>query len=223
MNTRKTLNLLIQFLFLASFSFYTFAAEDGTPFAVNGEQMDYSPPSGWKLAWMHGKQDGPFIAEYIPENEDINAWREGYLSMQRFEYPSVEMLHKLKENKTRIADMGLIQTVNKANETCGGQHTPMSQRTNTFNNVYFAVGGGYCDKYGTAAPYGEGSFVAFAEGKKFFYRIQYSWRPKSADDQKSNLPWRITPSKAKEYLESIKAMSLCGGDEQPACKVSYAR
>ena len=223
MNSRKAVNFLVQLLFLASLPLSTIAAEDGALFVVKGEQMDYSPPSGWKLAWMNGKQDGEFVAEYIPENEDIFTWREGYLSVKRMAYPPVETLQKLKENKTRIADVALIQTINQAKELCGGHHTPMSQRTNTFNGVYFAVGGGYCDKYGPAAPYGEGSFVAFAEGKKFFFRIQYSWRPKSADEQKTNLPWRISPEKAQEYLESIMAMRLCGGDGQPTCKISYAR
>lgn len=221
MKFQKIFNLAVQLLFPALLSFTTFAAEDGVPFAVSGEQVEFHPPSGWKLAWMSGKGNGSYLAEYIPEKENVNEWREGYLAIERLEYPSNEVLREIENNKTRIADLGLIQFLKKAKETCGGQHAAMSQRTNIFNGVYFAVGGGYCDRYGPAAPFGEGAFVAFAEGKRYFFRIQYAWRPKSVDDQKVNTPWRITPEKAKEYIESIKSMSLCGGDVQPVCKVAY--
>jgi hypothetical protein len=219
MNVWKKLSTTMRFLLLfVGMPLAASAADDGVPFSVVGEQLDHHPPEGWKLAWMNGKADGTYIAEYISEAEDINSWREGYLAIERLEYPPAEVLKEIEKRKSRVADVALYQLVRKAKETCGGQHVEMTQRTNTFNGVYFAVGGGYCDRYGKVAPFGEGSFVAFAEGKSYLFRIQYGWRPKSAQDQEGNVPWRIAPQKAKQYLEAIKAMSLCGGLDQPACR-----
>lgn len=194
------------------------AADDGAPFSVIGEQLDHRPPDGWKLAWMSGKADGRYIVEYIPQEENINSWRDGYLAIERLAYPSAEVLKEIETHKTRIAAVALYQFIRKAKESCGGKHSEMAQRTNTFNGVYFAVGGGYCDRYGQAAPFGEGSFVAFAEGKDYLFRIQYGWRPKTIQDQENNVPWRITPKTAEQYLGAIKATALCGGSNQRACK-----
>ena len=194
------------------------AANEGAPFLIIGEQLDHRPPAGWKLAWMSGKADGSYIVEYISEDEDIKSWRKGYLAIERLEYPPPEVLQEIEKYKTRLADVALHQFVKRAKETCGGQHTEMVQRTSTFNGVYFAVGGGYCDRYGQAAPFGEGSFIAFAEGKNYFFRLQYGWRPKTIEEQERNIPWRIDPQRASQYLEAIKETALCGGLDQPACR-----
>lgn len=216
----KKLSTTVHFLLLlfVGAPFAVSAENDGVPFSVIGEQLDHRPPEGWKLAWMSGKADGSYIVEYIPDAEDINSWRVGYLAIERLEYPPTEVLKELEKHKTRVADVALYQLVKKAKETCGGQIAEMARRTNTFNGVYFAVSGGYCDRYGQAAPFGEGSFIAFAEGNSYLFRIQYGWRPKTAQDQENNIPWRIAPQKATQYLEAIKATSLCGGLDQPACR-----
>lgn len=192
------------------------------PFSVAGEQLDIPPPKGWKLAWMEGKPDGSFLVEYIPEDEDINSWREGYLAVERFDYPPVNILKDLAKNKIETTDVALVQFIEKVKENCGETYEKMSQGSKTFNGVHFAVGGGYCDKNFSIAPFGEGAFVAFVEGKNYVFRIQYGWRPISAQEQSNNVPWRISPQKAKEYLEAITASTLCGGVSQPVCKNSYA-
>jgi hypothetical protein len=211
------------FLLLTTSPFATSAPENGAPFAVVGEQLDYAAPKGWKLAWMDGKPDGSYVAEYIPQTEEINSWRDGYLAIARLPYPPAQILKEIENSKTTISELALIQYIQKAKDTCGGKHEAMSQRTNTFNDIYVAVGGGFCDKYGSAAPFGEGAFVAFAQGKNYLFRVRYGWRPRSDQNQSDNLPWRITPSVAKEYLEAIKALSLCAGVGQPACKNNYVR
>lgn len=212
-------NFLIA-VFIAS-PFVASAAANGEPFPITGEQLEFPLPEGWKLAWMSGKGGGGgYLSEYIPQTEGIHSWREGYLAVERLEYPSTEALKELEKYKIRLSDFALHQFLKKAKEICGGQHTNMAQRTNIFNGVYFAVGGGYCDRYGPAAPFGEGSFVAFAEGKNFWFRIQYGWRPKTLQEQGNNLPWRISPKKATDYLEAIKAATLCGGVEEPVCRNS---
>ena len=214
----------ISLSFLCAISPYASSAEEGgAPFTVMGERIDHPVPKGWKLAWMSGKPDGRFVVEYIPEIEQVDSWREGYLAIERLPYPAAEAMKEIESKKQTTSGLALSLYIQMAKERCGGKHESMSQRSNIFNGTYFSVGGGFCDKYGPSAPFGEGSFVAFAQGKDFLFRIQYGWRPKSAQELNMNLPWRIAPQIAKEYLEAIKASSLCAGIGQPECKTSYVR
>lgn len=201
-----------------SYSSVALAAEAGAPFSATGEQLDVAPPNEWKLAWMDGRSDGSYLIEYIPGKEEIDSWRDGYLAIERLHYPPVEIRKEIENAKSSVSEVALFQFVQNAKKACSGRHEPMMQRVNSFNGIRFAVSGGFCDRYGPAAPYGEGAFIAFAEGKDYLFRIQYGWRPKSIEEKKSNLPWRITPDKAEEYLGAIKAASLCAGPGQPGCK-----
>lgn len=198
-----------------------FAATKWSPFRVSGEQLDFRVPDGWKLAWMSGKGDDQYLAEYLPVNENIDAWRGEYFSINRFRYPSQKIRDKIAALHSSVAAVALYQFIRKADATCGGIHVDMSQRIAMFNGVRFAVGGGYCSRYGSAAPFGEGSIVAFAEGEQYVFRVKYDWRPSSSDEQKEDLPWRNKIQKIKGYIESIKLMTLCGGKDEPVCKVSY--
>lgn len=193
----------------------------GTPFPVSGERLEPRVPAGWKLAWMEGSAEGGYIVEYIPQAEDIQSWREGYLVIQRMPYPPASSMAELKNANAKIADVALYQFMKKVEQTCGGRHQAMTQAANDYNGTHFAVGGGYCDQYGIAAPFGEGSVVAFVEGKEYWFRIQFGWRPKSGSEQQTNLPWRVSPQIVKDYVEIIKTASLCGGAGQPGCKTAY--
>ncbi|WP_293776383.1 hypothetical protein [uncultured Oxalicibacterium sp.] len=192
-------------------------------FAVTGEQLDYQIPAGWKLASIAGAPDGAFHAEYVPSDEDIRSWRKGYLLIKRMPYPSADVMDDIRKGKTRFNELVLAQHMHAANASCSGKNSQMTARVSTFNGIPFAVSGGFCDRYGAAAPYGEGAFVAFAEGRDYFFQIQYGWRPGSEQDAKNNLPWRIPPAQAASYLNSLKAMTLCGGQQQAACKIDYLR
>jgi hypothetical protein len=191
---------------------------DGAPFAVIGERVDHPVPKGWKLAWMGGKPDGRFVVEYIPASEQIDSWRGGYLAIERLPYPSPEVLDELASKKQAASEFALSLYIQMAKKNCGGKHESMSQRSNVFNGAIFSVGGGFCGRYGPAAPFGEGALVAFVQGKSFLFRIQYGWRPKSAQELSANLPWRITSQVAQKYLGAIKASSLCAGVGQPECE-----
>ncbi|MDR1710139.1 MAG: hypothetical protein LBS70_10520 [Candidatus Accumulibacter sp.] len=210
---------------LFSLSALSFSASSETSavkrFAVVGEQVEHPIPKDWKFAWMDGNPEGSYIVEYIPEEEDINSWREGYLLIQRLPYPSKEIMAELAEKKVHVADVVIVNTQNSADKRCEGKFEKMSHRVNNFNGVYFSVSGSFCTKYGTAAPFGEGAFIAVAEGKDFLFLIQYGWRPKNADERDSNLKWRITPEQATKYLGAIKATTLCGGTDEPECKHKY--
>jgi hypothetical protein len=210
-------DILLAFLLL-SLPLTALASESGKPFAVIGEQIDHPVPQGWKLAWMDGEPDGRFVVEYIPQSEQIDSWREGYLAIERIPYPSAEALEEVARMNLKPSDFLLNLYIQGAGKSCGGKHEAMSQRSNTFNGAYFSVGGGFCDRYGSAAPFGEGSFVAFVQGESFLFRIQYGWRPRSEQELNRSLPWRITPQDAEAYLGAIKASSLCAGAGQPKCK-----
>nr|WP_315201381.1 hypothetical protein [uncultured Albidiferax sp.] len=197
-----------------------YAAENAAPFLVVGEQLAHPPPEGWKRAWTGGQADGSYIVEFIPATENIDAWRQGYLAIERLEYPGKDVLQRLAERNMKVSDLALYQLTSKAKETCPGQHTAIEHKRYQSSGVSFAVGGGFCDLYGPAAPYGEGSVVAFAEGKNYLFRIQYGWRPQSIQAREDNLPLRIPPKKLQEYLDAIRMSSLCGGPEQPVCKIS---
>lgn len=196
-------------------------ALEGTPFSVKGERLDVTPPNGWKVAWMKGDPNSEYFVEYIPENEDINSWKGGYLMVVRKPYPVPEIMKKIAEAKTRIADLAIINAINTATKNCPDNHEPTSQRTNTFNGVYFAVGGGYCSLGAENVPFGEGAFLAFVEGRDFLYTIQYGWRPQSEAEKRVS-PWGIEESKAKFYLESITSATLCD-DSKSNCKNSYTK
>ena len=192
------------------------------PFSVIGEQIEHPVPAGWKLAWMEGSPNGANYAEYIPEGEDIEHWRSGYLLLRRVPLPSEEVLAKIEGGKNKLADGSLIGFFQKANKACAGTNELMSQRTNVFNGLYMAVGGGFCDRYGTSAPFGEGALVAFAVGKDYLFQMQYGWRPANEQQAKADLPWRIDGERARKYLEAFKASKLCGGAGEPACKLQPA-
>lgn len=198
------------------------AAADGDSFAVQGERLDFEPPAGWRLAWMEGEADGNYYVEYIPQDETIESWRGGYLLVRRFKYPAPEILQQIRDQKMNFAAILLQKFMEDAQKACPGKNAQMVQRINTFNGIPFAVSGGFCDAYGPAAPHGEGAFIAYAEGRDYFFQIQYGWRPATVEQRAMNLPWRLAPEKAAQYLNAMKKYTLCGGAGQAACKLSYA-
>lgn len=193
------------------------AAEAGAPFTVNGEQLALPIPKFWKLAWMEGAADADYVAEYIPEDEDINSWRGGYLQISRAAYPPADVLARLAEARVNISDMALAQHVSTAARHCGGRHEAMQAQALTYNGIRLALGGGFCDQYGPAAPFGEGAYIAFVEGKDYMFRLHYGWRPRTPAERASYLPWRLAPAADAYFQDALKAATLCGGKDQPPC------
>ncbi|GGP25005.1 hypothetical protein [Silvimonas amylolytica] len=192
----------------------------GAPFAVTGERVTTQIPKGWKLAWMQGDPAGGFMAEYLPEGEDINHWRGEYLAIARFPYPSATVLKQMTEKKVHISEVALSQFMSATQAGCGGKRDEMPHGLNQIDGLLFAVSGGFCDKLEPAAPFGEGQFVAFIEGKDFLHKVQYSWRPGSAFEASANKPMRLPKQKTVQYLEAIKASRLCDGSYK-ACTGNF--
>lgn len=194
-------------------------AAAGSAFEVHGEQLQHTVPAGWRLAWMEGDRsgNGEVMAEYLPPGEDIQTWRGGYLLIRRLPMPSAEVLQQVAASGATLAQVGITQQQEKAKTFCAGRFTPTSARSNRFNGVEFAVAGGFCDKLGPAAPFGEGAVVAFVQGNGFMHQLQYGWRPADAAELRRNKPYRIEPARIAGYMQAITATTLCGGDQQPTC------
>lgn len=195
------------------------AGGEGRPFEVHGEQVQHAIPAGWTLAWMDGDRsgNGEVLAEYLPPGEDIQQWRGGYLLIRRFPVPAADVMQQVAASGHSLIEVGIAQQQEKARRFCSGTFTPTSARSNRFNGIDFAVAGGFCDKVGPAAPFGEGAVVAFLQGRTFVHQLQYGWRPADAAELKRNRPYRIDPARIGGYMQAITATTLCGGEQQPAC------
>lgn len=218
---RSIKNIIWILALFFSYISFSYAESDGKPFKVNGERLDLSPPDNWKLAWMSGDPNKSYFVEYIPENDDINSWKNGYLLIERYPYPPPEILEELAASKMRIATVALIQLTNLVAKDCPDKFEPTSQKIDTFNGLFFAVGGGYCSIGRKITKYGEGAFTAFVEGKDFIYKIQYGWRPQTEAEKRSS-PWGIDEKTATFYLESLKSATLCD-DSKSNCKNNYLK
>jgi len=188
---------------------------------VSGEQPDVAVPAGWKLAYKAVHPDGAYFFEYIPEGENIDNWRSGYLFVGRAPYP--EHRKKTDLNQPKAASIGdaMVSAIQKeVADACKGQGSfmPMSHRWNIFNGSRVSVSGGFCSKMGSAAPYGEGAIVSVIEGEEYLHQISFHWRPISAEQREKRMPaWGDTDENIIRYLQTIRATKLCGGKNGAAC------
>lgn len=179
---------------------------EGSIFQPNGENLLIQPPAGWRLAYMNGDPNGDYVVEFMPRNESHDSWREGYMSVQR----------GALDNTTGMASLFVQRVLQGVQLKCAGRFTPMKRKDSTSNGAVTSISGGFCDRYGPAAPYGEGSVVAVVEGKANLFVVQFGWRPATENELK-DYGWRITPQKLQTYLDLLNRATLCGGKDQPAC------
>jgi len=175
---------------------------------VNGENLLIHPPSGWRLAHTNGDPDGNYVVEFMPNAEEKEAWREGYMSVQRGAFNPSSGQH--------MAPQALATLMQVAQTKCPGRFVPMTSKDTQISGAYAAVGGGFCSRDGDVAPYGEGNLTAIIEGRKNLFLVQFGWRPATEDDQKDS-GWRIRPERLKQYLDLINQASLCGAQGELPC------
>lgn len=217
---KTNLKLRAFYAFLLILPSLVVATEDGLPFRVQGEQLDYVPPDGWKLAFMKRKADDGFFAEYIPNNDDIHTWKNGFLLVNRMF--GAEIIKEIRKTNKQAAEVAMSAYMELATKGCRGEVTPKAPISEMINGCLTVSGGFFCDgDESPTAPHGEGAFVSFIEGKDYLHRIQYSWRPQSKEELVINSPWHIEPSKSQAYLNALKSVTLCGGANLPACKIKY--
>jgi len=175
----------------------------------NGENLVIQPPAGWRLAYMTGDPGSNYMVEFMPNGEDQDNWREGYMSVKRGAYTPVGGQH--------LATQAVESLIQSAQSKCAGHFVVMKQKNTQTNGAYTSIGGGFCDRYGGVAPYGEGNLTAVVEGKKNLFMVQFGWRPATESDLK-DYSWRIQPERLQQYLNLINQANLCGGgNDEPAC------
>lgn len=184
---------------------------------ISGEQVIHDIPKGWDLSYFEGDPAGNFLMEYVPKGDDVRQWKQGYLLIRRSAYPDATLMSKLKEAKISPAMVGILQAQDTAKKGCGENFRPMTQGETVFNGIAFAISGGYCPQYGQYLPFGEGAVVSVLEGKENIFKLQYSWRPHSAQPQ---LKWGLENSQITNYLDRIKNTHLCGGINETKCSQS---
>jgi hypothetical protein len=116
-----------------------------------------------------------------------------------------------------LVQLGSMQRQADARQHCPGTFTEIPPRSDRVGVLDFAVAGGFCDRYGPAAPFGEGALVALVQGKDFVHRIEYHWRPANDAERSRDLPYRIDAATLEQFRQALIASTLCGGGQQPAC------
>src|SRR5450830_662770 len=181
---------------------------EGRVFQPNGENLIIQPPAGWRLAYMNGDPNGDYVVEFMPQNESHDSWREGYMSVQRGAADLSSGAHLSTQIVQRV--------LQGAQRNCAGHFTPMKQKDSMTNGAYTSISGGFCDRLGSAAPFGEGSLIAVFEGTRNLFLVQFGWRPATENELKGN-PLRITPQKLQQYLDLLNRATICGGQDQLIC------
>ena len=166
---------------------------------VNGENLLIHPPSGWRLAHTNGDPDGNYVVEFMPDAEEKEAWREGYMSVQRGAFNPIPGQH--------MAPQALATLMQVAQTKCPGHFVPMTSKDTQISGGYAAIGGGFCSRDG---------LTAIIEGRKNLFLVQFGWRPATEDDQK-DYGWRIRTDRLKQYLDLINQASLCGAQGELPC------
>ncbi|KAF1049047.1 MAG: hypothetical protein GAK35_00024 [Herbaspirillum frisingense] len=192
------------------------AEAEGRVFQPVGENLMISPPAGWRMAFMDGDPEGDYVVDFLPANEAHDSWREGYMGVQRRSYPDGALADNIRARNLTLAQVAITEVMQSAQRNCPGRFVPMRQKDSLTNNIPTSVSGGFCDRVGAAAPYGEGTVMAVYEGKERLFVVQFSWRPATENELKE-YAYRITPAKLQQYLDLLNGASLCGGPDEGKC------
>lgn len=189
---------------------------EGAIFQPTGENLMVAPPAGWRLAYMNGVPAGDYVVEFMPANEAHDSWREGYMSVQRRSFPEAGLLANITARNLTVAQVAISEMMQGVQRACPGRFIAMRQKDSVTNGVPTSVSGGFCDRAGNIAPYGEGAVVAAYQGTERVFVVQFGWRPSTANEL-TQYPYRVTPAKLQQYLDLLNAATLCGGRDQGAC------
>ena len=189
---------------------------EGALFQPNGENLMISHPPGWRMAYMDGSPDGDYVVDFLPPNEAHDSWREGYMGVQRRTFPDSPLLDNIKARNLTLAQVAVQEIMQNSQRNCPGRFLPMGQKNTVTNGIPTSVSGGFCDRVGAMAPYGEGSVIAVFQGQERLFVVQFGWRPATQNELKE-YGWRITPARLQQYLDLLNGATLCGGAEEGAC------
>lgn len=192
------------------------AEAEGAVFQPNGENLMISPPAGWRMAFMDGDPDGDYVVDFLPANEAHDSWREGYMGIQRRSFPDSGLVSNIMARNLTVAQVAMTEVMQSAQRNCPGRFVPMKQKDSVTNNMPTSVSGGFCDRAGAAAPYGEGTLLSVYQGRERLFVVQFSWRPSTQNELKE-YGYRITPARLQQFLDLMNGASLCGGKDEGPC------
>ncbi|MBP0596770.1 hypothetical protein J8I26_01525 [Herbaspirillum sp. LeCh32-8] len=192
------------------------AEAEGAVFQPRGENLMISPPAGWRMAFMDGSPEGDYVVDFLPANEAHDSWREGYMGIQRRSFPDSALLNNILARNLTVAQVALTEVMQNAQRNCPGRFLPMKQKDTVTNNIPTSISGGFCDRAGNTAPFGEGTVMGVFQGKERLFVVQFSWRPSTPNELKE-YTYRITPDRLQQFLNLMNAASLCGGPDEGAC------
>jgi len=192
------------------------AEAEGRLFQPTGENLMIAPPAGWRLAYMDGDPEGDYVVDFLPKNEAHDSWREGYMSVQRRTFPEAALRDNIRARNLTMPQVAISEVMQIAQRKCPGRFVPMGQKDSLTNNIPTSVSGGFCDRLGPSAPYGEGSVMAVFEGKERLFVVQFSWRP-STENELKQFAYRISPERLQQFLDLLNAATLCGGPDEGRC------
>jgi len=192
------------------------AEATGRLFQPAGENLMITPPPGWRLAFMNGDPAGEYVVDFLPANEAHDSWREGYMGVQRRAFPDASLVNNIQARNLTVAQVALSEVLQGAQRNCPGRFTAMGQKISMTNNMPTAVSGGFCDRVGPSAPYGEGTVLGVFQGKQYLFVVQFSWRPSTANEL-NQYAYRITPARLQQFLDLMNAATLCGGADEGKC------
>lgn len=192
------------------------ADAEGAVFQPRGENLMITPPSGWRMAFMDGSPTGDYVVDFLPANEAHDSWREGYMGIQRRSFPESGLLNNILARQLTVAQVALSEVMQTAQRNCPGRFVPMKQKDTVTNNMPTSISGGFCDRAGNAAPFGEGTLMGVFQGKERLFVVQFSWRPATPSELKE-YAYRITPDRLQQFLNLMNSASLCGGPDEGVC------
>lgn len=192
------------------------AEAEGSVFQPRGENLMISPPAGWRMAFMDGDPGGDYVVDFLPANEAHDSWREGYMGIQRRSFPDSALVANITARNLTVAQVAITEVMQNAQRNCPGRFVPMKQKDSLTNGIPTSTSGGFCDRAGAAAPYGEGTVLAVYQGKERLFVVQFSWRP-STQNELNQYAFRITPARLQQFLDLMNAATLCGGPDEGAC------
>ncbi|MFL9925809.1 hypothetical protein PQR62_16125 [Herbaspirillum lusitanum] len=189
---------------------------EGSVFQPNGENLIIQTPPNWRMAYMNGDPGSDYVVEFLPPNEAHDSWREGYMSVQRRTLPGSALMDGIRARQLTLSSVAVGEVLQNVQRNCAGKFMQMRQKDTLTGSAPTSISGGFCDRYGAAAPYGEGSVFAVVEGKKSLFVVQFGWRPATQDENKQ-FGYRISPERLQVYLDLLNRAVLCGADDEPAC------
>ncbi|OBX03912.1 hypothetical protein QV06_08505 [Gallibacterium genomosp. 3] len=186
-----------------------FVSQPTTPRPIIGEQIDFSPPKNKALAmrYLYGDPQYSYVAEYIEDKDKIESWKGYYFAQMRMKSPLVLLVQSTLDGIHKACDNLLVDSFTISMDK---DQKSQNLQPNYNNSTYFY----FCNKPLPHAPYGEGGYVVFTEGKEFHFKYWVAWRPEKAYSKPGEIIFKLQDMMPKD-------IKICNPEKGIACKYQY--